>query len=293
MQGRILKGIAGFYYVRSAENAKVYECKARGIFRKRQSKPLVGDFVEIEVIDEENEKGNITELLPRKNELIRPAVANVDQAMVIFALKRPDPVLTLLDTYLVRMRMAGIKTVLVFNKSDLVSEDEANLYKEIYASADCEIIFTSSKEKIGLDKVEAALKGKVTTVAGPSGAGKSTLINTICGREVMETGDVSEKIGRGKQTTRHTELVEVDEDSYIMDTPGFSTIWLTGFEKEDVKEYFPEFYPYFGDCRFVGCNHLKEPDCAVKAALSDGKISRRRYDSYVNIYEEIAQQRRY
>lgn len=293
MQGRILKGIAGFYYVRSAENAKVYECKARGIFRKRQSKPLVGDFVEIEVIDEENEKGNITELLPRKNELIRPAVANVDQAMVIFALKRPDPVLTLLDTYLVRMRMAGIKTVLVFNKSDLVSEDEANLYKEIYASADCEIIFTSSKEKIGLDKVEAALKGKVTTVAGPSGAGKSTLINTICGREVMETGDVSEKIGRGKQTTRHTELVEVDEDSYIMDTPGFSSLDLPEMEKEELEKYYPEFDKYRDSCYFSRCSHIHEPKCSVLDALDKKEINSKRYDTYLYLYQDLASRRKY
>ncbi|MCR5526451.1 MAG: ribosome small subunit-dependent GTPase A [Lachnospiraceae bacterium] len=293
MQGRILKGIAGFYYVKTADSAQVYECKARGIFRKRQSKPLVGDFVEIEVIDEEKAKGNITELLPRTNELVRPAVANVDQAMVIFALKRPDPVLTLLDTYLVRMRMAGIKTVLVFNKVDLVSEEEADSYKKIYENADCEIIFTSSKADIGLDKVKEALKGKVTTVAGPSGAGKSTLINTLCGKEVMETGDVSEKIGRGKQTTRHTELVAIDEDSYIMDTPGFSSLDLPDMEKEELEKFYPEFDKYRDLCYFSRCSHIHEPKCAVLNALNQNDINSKRYDTYLYLYQDLASRRKY
>ena len=293
MNGIILKGIGGFYYVKTDENGLIYECRARGIFRKLGRKPLVGDRVSMEVTHEGDMEGNITEIFKRKSELIRPAVANVDKALVIFALKTPDPVLTLLDTFLISMRMSSIPTTLVFNKADLVGEEKINEFSKIYSSAGVDLIFTSTKTGRGIDAVKKALEGSVTTVAGPSGAGKSTLINTIAGKEVMETGRVSEKIGRGKQTTRHTELLEVGEESYIMDTPGFSTLTLPDMEKEDLALYYPEFDELRDNCYFARCVHIHEPDCKVRDAVESGKINKVRYESYISLYEELAERRRY
>ncbi|MCR5778634.1 MAG: ribosome small subunit-dependent GTPase A [Lachnospiraceae bacterium] len=293
MQGRILKGIAGFYYIQPENSEDIYECKAKGIFRKRQQKPLVGDLVEIEVIDSENLKGNIVKLCPRKNSLIRPAVANVDQAVVIFAMKRPDPLFTLLDSFLIMMRMAGLPVVLVFNKEDLADESEKEEFRKVYAGADVKILFTSAAKGIGVDEVRDVLRGKVSTVAGPSGAGKSTLINMLCGSERMETGAVSEKIGRGKQTTRHTELLEIESNSFIMDTPGFSSLELPEMEKEDLEQYYPEFDRYRGNCYFKRCVHIHEPGCSVRDALEEGDINIKRYESYKSLYETLDGRRRY
>ncbi|MCR4745558.1 MAG: ribosome small subunit-dependent GTPase A [Lachnospiraceae bacterium] len=293
MNGIILKGIGGFYYVKTDENGAIYECRARGIFRKRDMKPLVGDRVRIEVTHEEDMEGSIEEIHERKSALIRPAVANVDKALVIFALKTPDPVLTLLDTFLINMRMSSIPTTLVFNKSDLVDDETIEKYSEIYSSAGVELIFTSTKTGRGIDAVKRVLENSVTTVAGPSGAGKSTLINTIAGRQVMETGKVSAKIGRGKQTTRHTELLDLGNDSYIMDTPGFSTLVLPEMEKEDLALYYPEFDDLRDSCYFSRCVHIHEPGCKVRESVESGKINKVRYESYLSLYEELAGRRRY
>ena len=293
MRGRILKGIAGFYYIKPDDSENIYECKAKGIFRKRGQKPLVGDIVEIEVIDEQQLKGNIVELLPRSNSLVRPAVANVDQAVVIFAMKRPDPLFTLLDSFLIMMRMASLPVVLIFNKSDLAQDSEKEEFRQVYSGADVKIIFTSAAKGIGIDDVRDALRGKVSTVAGPSGAGKSTLINMLCGREHMQTGAVSEKIGRGKQTTRHTELLEIEKDSFIMDTPGFSSLELPKMEKEDLEQYYPEFAEYRSGCYFARCVHVHEPGCAVRDALESGFINKKRYESYQSLYETLEGRRRY
>ena len=293
MNGIILRGVGGFYYVKTDEDGAIYECRARGIFRKLDMKPLVGDRVRIEVTHEGDMEGNLVEIYDRRSSLIRPAVANVDRALVIFALKTPDPVLTLLDTFLIYMRMSSIPTTLVFNKSDLVNDDTIKEFSEIYASAGVELIFTSTKTGRGIDRVKKVLENSVTTVAGPSGAGKSTLINTIAGREVMETGKVSAKIGRGKQTTRHTELLEIAPNSYIMDTPGFSTLTLPDMEKEDLSAYYPEFAESRDNCYFARCVHIHEPGCRVLEAVRDGKINKVRYESYVSLYEELAGRRRY
>lgn len=292
MQGKIIKGIAGFYYVNVVEFG-VYECKAKGIFRKEKQKPLVGDNVEIEVLDEETMTGNITALLPRKNELIRPAVANIDQALVVFAVTRPSPHFNLLDRFLVMMERQDIPVVLCFNKEDIAEDEQVEKLRSVYEGCGYPCVFTSALEERNIEKIKELLKGKTTVIAGPSGVGKSSLINILNPDAKMETGDISSKIERGKHTTRHSELFTIAQDSYIMDTPGFSSLYVNDFEKEELKYYFPEFDPYEGTCRFLGCDHVHEPDCAVKAAVEAGEIHEIRYKDYLEMYEVLKSKRRY
>ncbi len=339
MQGKIIKGIAGFYYVHVVEFG-IYECKAKGAFRKEKVKLLVGDNVEIDVLDEEKKLGNVVGLLPRENELIRPAVANIDQALVVFAITKPKPHFNLLDRFLVMMESKKIPIILCFNKKDIAEEkeireleeiyescgyriiftsakEEENIkfkkipiilcfnkkdiaeekeireLEEIYESCGYRIIFTSAKEEENIKLVKEVLQGKTTAVAGPSGVGKSSLINLFQSAIQMETGSISEKIERGKHTTRHSELIPIDEESYIMDTPGFSSLYVNAFEKEELKYYFPEFEQYEGLCKFNGCDHIHEPNCAVKQAVEEGKIHRVRYENYMEMYKELQEKRRY
>lgn len=296
MQGKIIKGIAGFYYVH-VESCGIYECKAKGIFRNKKIKPLVGDNVLIDVIDEENKKGNIVDILERKNELIRPASANIDQAMVIFAVKAPEPNYNLLDRFILMMNYQDVPTIVVFNKTDLVEEKEIEELRRIYEKCGCKVIFISTYENKGIDTIMNTLNGKTTILAGPSGVGKSSLTNLILPKqevegEISKTGDVS-RIGRGRHTTRHSEIFNVTGNTYICDTPGFTSLILPELEKEQIRYYFNEFNEYEGTCRFNGCVHINEPDCSVKNAVESRKISRRRYMSYVEIYEEVKNQRRY
>lgn len=295
MQGRIIKGIAGFYYVCDVVESSVYECKAKGVFRKEKIKPLVGDLVEYEILDEEEKKGNIIDILPRKSELIRPAVANIDQALVVFAVTKPKPHFNLLDRFLVSMEQQGIPVIICFNKEDLADESEIVKLRDIYEASGYRVIFTSAEKQHHIDEVRSVLKGKLTTVAGPSGVGKSSLINCLQNNVNMETGSISQKIERGKHTTRHSELIRIDEDTYIMDTPGFSSLYTNNLEKEELKYHFPEFEVYLDQCRFQGCNHVSEPGCAVKEALKNGKIHTVRYDDYLEMYKELEQKekRRY
>lgn len=285
MQGKIVKGIAGFYYVHVV-GFGIYECRARGIFRKENKKPLVGDNVEIEILDDKDMEGNLVKILPRKNELIRPAVANVDQALVVFAAAKPDPHFNLLDRFLVMMEAKGIRTVLCFNKEDIAGESRITELKEIYENCGCRVIFTSALKKQNIEEVKDMLQGSTTVVAGPSGVGKSSLINLLQSGVKMETGEISRKIERGRHTTRHSELITLNEDSYIMDTPGFSSLYVNDFEKEELKYYFPEFTPYNDQCRFHGCDHVHEPGCAVKEAVDQGKIHEIRYRDYLELYQE-------
>ena len=287
-----MKGIAGFYYVRVVESG-VYECKAKGIFRKEKTKPLVGDNVEIEILDEAEKEGNIICVLPRKNELIRPAVANIDQALVVFAAAKPSPHFNLLDRFLVMMKRKDIPVILCFNKEDIVMEEELKELNNIYSGSGCRLVFTSAKDGKNIDEVKALLEGKTTAVAGPSGVGKSSLINLLQPAANMETGTISRKIERGKHTTRHSELFLIEEDSYIMDTPGFSSLYVNDFEKEELKFYFPEFVPYEGKCKYTGCVHIHEPNCAVKAAVDKGWIHSVRYKDYKDMFEELKNKRRY
>ena len=292
MQGKIVKGIAGFYYVHVVGSG-VYECKAKGAFRKEKRKPLVGDNVEIDILDEEEKTGNITEIHRRKNELIRPAVANIDQALVVFAVTKPKPHLNLLDRFLVMMECKEIPVVLCFNKKDLSEDREWKKLQSIYETCGYPTIFSSAAKEENIDMVRQALHGKTTVLAGPSGVGKSSLINLLHPEAGMETGDISRKIERGKHTTRHSELFPLDECSYIMDTPGFSSLYVNDFEKEDLKMYFREFEPYEGECRFQGCSHIHEPGCRVKEALETGKIPESRYKNYLEMYKELEEKRRY
>lgn len=292
MQGKIIRGIAGFYYVHVPEIG-ILECKAKGIFRKNKLKPLVGDFVNVSVIDEENKKGNIDEVLERKNELIRPAVANIDQALVIFAVKKPEPNLNLLDRFLIMMEQKEIPCVLVFNKSDLATEEEKQAFRKVYENSECKILFVSAKQNQGIDEVREILSHKTSTVAGPSGVGKSSLINMLQSEINMETGSISEKIERGKHTTRHTEFIPIGEDTFIMDTPGFSSLAVFDMEKEELEQFYPEFDEYRDNCRFHGCSHTHEPGCSVKEAIAEGKISKERYENYQLIYEELKNKKKY
>ena len=292
MQGKIVKGISGFYYVHVVESG-IYECKAKGIFRQQKMKPLVGDDVEIDIISEEKKTGNVAAILPRKNALIRPAVANVDQALLIFAAASPNPNFNLLDRFLVMMGRQDVPVILCFNKCDLITEEQKQEIAAIYEASGCKILFVSAKKELGLKKLQEILEGKTTTVAGPSGVGKSSLINLLALEACMETGEISKKIERGRHTTRHAELIQLKGDGYIMDTPGFSSLYLPEMEKEELQDCYPEFAAFEPYCRFQGCSHISEPDCGVKEALSEGKIHPVRYENYCQLYGELKDRKKY
>lgn len=292
MQGKIVKGISGFYYVHVVESG-IYECKAKGIFRQQKMKPLVGDDVEIDIISEEKKTGNVAAILPRKNALIRPAVANVDQALLIFAAASPNPNFNLLDRFLVMMGRQDVPVILCFNKCDLITEEQKQEIASIYEASGCKILFVSAKKELGLNALQEILEGKTTTVAGPSGVGKSSLINLLAPEACMETGEISKKIERGRHTTRHAELIQLREDGYIMDTPGFSSLYLPEMEKEELQDCYPEFAAFEPYCRFQGCSHISEPDCGVKEALSEGKIHPVRYENYCQLYGELKDRKKY
>lgn len=288
LKGKIVKGIAGFYYVNTPDG--VYACKAKGAFRSSGIKPLVGDDAVLEVTDEEKAEGNITELLPRRNRLIRPEVANVDQAVVVFALKHPEPNLNLLDRFLISMEQREIPAVILFNKSDLAQDAP---YPEIYRNAGYEVHVLSARSQTCRQEVMDILRGKTSVLAGPSGVGKSTLTNLLHPQAEMETGELSKKIARGKHTTRHSEFFCLEDNTYLLDTPGFTSLFVTDVAPERLMYYYKEFEPFRASCRFNTCVHIGERDCGVKQALADGKLAKERYESYVQIYEELKNARRY
>lgn len=292
MTGKIIKGIAGFYYVH-VENKGVYACRAKGIFRNVNVKPLVGDNVRIDVLDEEAKEGNVTEILPRRNELIRPAVANIDQALIIFAITKPAPNLNLLDKFLIRMERQNLFSIICFNKQDIASKEEQEELRKTYEASGYRILFISAAEEEGIEELRELLAGKTTTVAGPSGVGKSTIVNCLHPEAGMETGSISRKVERGRHTTRHSEIIALGEETYIMDTPGFTSLSIAEIPKEELGSCYPEFRQYEPFCRFGGCAHINEPDCSVKAAAERGDISRMRYDNYKILYQELQNVRRY
>ena len=287
-----MKGSAGFYYVHDGISG-IYECKAKGVFRNKKIKPLVGDDVEFTVLDEQEKTGNIVDILERQNELIRPAVANIDQAMVVFAATDPEPNLNLLDRFLVTMESQDVPVVICFNKKDLVTEEAAEKLTSIYKSAGYEVHLTNAKSGEGIEQIRGLLRGKTTVLAGPSGVGKSTITNEIQPDAEMETGSISEKIKRGKHTTRHSELFFVETDTFVMDTPGFSSMFVDNMKPEELQQFFPEFDAFVQECRFLGCVHVGERECGVKDAVKQGSLSKARYENYRLIYEELKNKRRY
>lgn len=292
MQGKIVKGIAGFYYVHIPGEG-TFECKAKGVFRKDKKKPLVGDDVEIQILDKEKMVGNIETILPRRSEIIRPAVANIDQALVIFSIVKPQPNFNLLDRFLIMMQQQGIPCVICFNKADIDEEGMGSNYEEIYGSCGYQTLCVSAKERKGIEDVKRILSGKTTTVAGPSGVGKSSLINELQSGIQMETGAISTKIERGKHTTRHSELIAIEDNTYILDTPGFSSLELFDMEKEELAKFYPEFDKHECYCKFGGCAHISEPVCGIKEAVADEEISALRYENYKLLYEELKNKKKY
>ncbi|MGI6020012.1 MAG: ribosome small subunit-dependent GTPase A [Lachnospiraceae bacterium] len=310
MTGKIVKGISGFYYVYAAESG-IYECRARGLFRKDKIKPLVGDNVEITVTDEDKKTGNVEAILPRNNELRRPACSNVDLALIIFSCDKPSPNLVVLDKMLIMMELNEVPQVLCFNKKDLVSEARIGELREVYSGLGCPVLFTDMINGDGTEELEQILRGKTTVVTGPSGVGKSSFTNTVVAGppgventsftnsfradRIMEVGSISEKLGRGKNTTRHTELLPLKFGGYIMDTPGFTSLDAAEVKSENLKYFYPEFEKFNNRCRFNGCLHANEPGCAVKASVEDGNINRIRYENYLFIYNELteSEKRRY
>lgn len=270
-----------------AEGEKVYKCLARGKFKKEKISPLVGDEVEFTITNSEKQEGVIEQILPRKNELKRPKMANLTQLILVVSMKMPSPDLLLLDKQLAFAEFMGLKATIVLNKVDLEDKEEIDRIAKLYEYIGYKIIQTNAKEGIKVEEITALLEGETTAFAGNSGVGKSTLINSIFEQELTQEGDISDKNQRGKNTTTSTTLYKYKENSYIADTPGFSTFEINEIPKEDLCHYFVEFVPYLDKCEFQGCSHIKEENCGVKEALEAGKISSQRYDNYIKIYNNL------
>jgi ribosome biogenesis GTPase len=279
IDGVIVKGVGGRYCVRA--EGTVYDCGARGKFRNQSLTPMVGDMVEISV---DGTDCSIENIRPRKTMLVRPAVANIEQLVIVAALSAPQPNLELVDNFLLIGEVIGINILLCLNKTDLT---EAGEIKEIYEKAGYRVVCTSAALSEGIEELREAIRGKITAFAGNSGVGKSSILNALGLTVKMETGEISKKIQRGKHTTRHVELLSLPSGGLVLDTPGFSTFELPNVRAQDLERYFPEFAPYLGKCRFRGCSHTSEPDCTVLSALSDGAISQHRHGSYVKMYNEL------
>lgn len=283
MDGMILKGIGGFYYVRT--DAGVIECKARGKFRKASEKPMIGDRVTIEVQDDGS--GYMMSIAPRRSELMRPPVANVDQIAVVCSAAPPVTETLLIDKVAAIAEHKGIDTLIVINKCDLNRGDRLH---EIYTHAGFSVFRVSAETGEGIDDLRSALTGKISAFAGNSGVGKSSLLNCIDPQFQMKTGEISRKTERGRHTTRHVELVELAGGGFIADTPGFSAFHTEQMDlvlKEDLQYAFREFEPYLNKCRFTGCAHVKEKGCAVLAAVAAGEIEKERHESYCQLYESV------
>ena len=290
LNGRIMKGIGGFYYVDTEQG--LYECRARGIFRKNKQTPLVGDRVKISVVEEEKKIGVVEEIDKRETELIRPPISNIEKALIVFAVKNPTTHLSLLDRFIVLAERENLEIVIILTKLDLDDDNTFEKIKNIYEPCGYKVIGVSNLENKNIDKVKEELKDNTVVFAGPSGVGKSSLLNQIDSNFQLKTGDVSDKIKRGKHTTRHAELFELKFGGMVADTPGFSSLTLDDIEDIDLKDYFIEFEDY-DDCKFGSrCIHQNEPNCAVKEAVENGEIPKERYESYIQLLNEIRQGKR-
>ncbi len=280
--GKILKGIGGFYYVKT--DVGVIECRARGLFRNKSVMPYVGDNVKIDVSDDGT--GYVTSIYERQNFFIRPPIANVDLLLIVVALANPSPDLMFLDKMLIQAKHADVEALIVFNKCDLASDEKDNPYEDIYLNLGYRVYTTSTYTGAGMAKLKDAIKGKVISVCGFSGVGKSSILNSILGNKDLEVGEISKKLSRGKHTTREVSLIEYQNGSYLADTPGFSSLALPeGITKDNLKDYFTEFKNYSSDCKFSDCVHTSPKFCGVCDALKNGEISDSRYNNYINLYE--------
>lgn len=284
LRGKILKGVGSFYTVYSYDDKKEYVLKARGIFRKQKITPTVGDNVLFSAVSED--EGNIEKIENRKNLLIRPSISNVDNIIIVCAIKEPDISYFLLDKMIINASIKNVNLNVCFNKSDLADEEEMRRIKGIYENAGLNVIFTSNVTDEGIAEVRRMLKNKSSVFMGVSGAGKSSLINSLFEDFNLETSHVSRKIKRGRHTTRHSELFMEDENTFIADTPGFSSLEVFDVQKEDLHHYYNDFLPY-AECKYPNCVHINEPNCGVKDAVNSGKINLTRYNAYKQIYEEL------
>lgn len=286
LKGIVISNISNLYNI-EIENNKIYRCNARGKFKNDEISPVAGDKVEIEVIDKEKKIGIINKIEERKNYIKRPKMANLSQIILVVSMKLPKPDLELLDKQLAYAEYLGIKPIICLNKVDLEDEIKINQLEEIYQNIGYTVIKTNAKEGIGIDEIQKQLNNHITAFSGNSGVGKSTLINHIFNKDITEEGIISNKNKRGKNTTTQVNLYKINENSYIADTPGFSTFDIYEIESENLCHYFIEFVPYIEKCEFVGCSHIKERNCGIKNALEEGKISQERFDRYCKIYQDI------
>lgn len=284
LYGRIIKGVGGLYEV-DVKDA-VYTCRAVGVFRNKRITPVIGDMCAVQVVSEKDKTATIVEIMQRKNEIVRPRVSNIDQIIIVMAANEPRIDRNLLDRYLVILENRNFEIVICINKADLSKDGETDEIKTLYEDIGYKVIFMSVASPDRYAAFRDTLKGKVSAFAGPSGVGKSSIVNMLVGAEMMQTGGISKKISRGKHTTRHVEFIGLDEDTYVMDTPGFTSLSFDGIELSDLEYLFVEFQPFLNKCAFRNCAHISEPGCAVKERV-DGIISIERYNNYLNFYDEI------
>ncbi len=285
MQGLIIENISNLYKIKS--NNKIYEANARGRLKKEEIIPVVGDKVEIQVLDENNNKAIIEKILPRETYIKRPKMSNITQLILVVSSQNPKPDLLLLDKQLAFAEFLGITPVIVLNKTDLDKHKEFKKIEEVYKKIGYKVIKTVAKENKGIEELKQALAGNISAFSGNSGVGKSTLINAIFNNNITQEGEISTKNKRGKNTTTTTSIYEINENTYIADTPGFSTFEISEIKYKELDKYFKEFKPYIEKCEFVGCTHIKEEKCGIKQAVEQGKIDTGRYERFCKMSKMV------